>query len=271
MKIKPALAELEKIISTGEFKIVPVSYELPADICTPIEVLRIIKNISPHCYLLESVAEREHWGRYTFLGFDPKLCITCMEGKITVGDKEFFTDNPSEEIRKILSAYKSPRLNDLPTFTGGLVGYFAYDYLSYSEPSIKLKLEDEENFQDADLMLFDKVIAFDNFKQKIILIVNIATENLEQNYNQAAAELNLMKNLILRGTKKIEPPAKLLSEIKPLFERETYCEMVNQAKNYIHEGDIFQIVLSNRLSAEFEGSLLDAYRVLRMTNPSPYM
>ena len=271
MKTKPTLAELEKIISTGEFKIVPVSCELPADICTPIEVLRILKNVSKHCYLLESVAEKEHWGRYTFLGFEPKLCITCTSGDMTIDDRKFFTDNPSEEIRKILSDYKSPRLDDLPTFTGGLVGYFAYDYLSYSEPSIKTKLDDEENFQDADLMLFDKVIAFDNFKQKIILIVNIATENLEQNYNQAVNELSRMKNLILHGAKKVEPPTKLLSDIKPLFERKTYCDMVNRAKNYIREGDIFQIVLSNRLAAEFEGSLLNAYRVLRMTNPSPYM
>lgn len=271
MKIKPTLAELKKIISAGEFKNVPVSCEMPADICTPIEVLRILKKISPHCYLLESVAEKEHWGRYTFLGFEPKLCITCAEGKITIDDKEFLTDNPSEEIRKILSAHKSPRLADLPTFTGGLVGYFAYDYLSYSEPSIKMKLDDEENFKDADLMLFDKVIAFDNFRQKIILIVNVDAENLEQNYNQAVVELERMKKLILRGEKNFESPAKLSGEIKPLFERETYCDMVNRAKNYIREGDIFQIVLSNRLSAEFEGSLLNVYRVLRMTNPSPYM
>lgn len=271
MKINPTLKEVKEIFSTGEFKVVPISCELPADVCTPIEVLRILKNISPHCYLLESVAEKEHWGRYTFLGFEPKLCVTCTEGKITIGDKEFFTDNPSEEIRKILRAYKSPRLDDLPTFTGGLVGYFAYDYLNYSEPSTRLELEDEEHFQDADLMLFDKVIAFDNFKQKIILIVNVATENLEQNYNQAVDELERMKNLILRGEKKIEPPAKLLSEIEPLFERENYCAMVECGKQYIREGDIFQIVLSNRLSAQFEGSLLNAYRVLRMTNPSPYM
>ena len=146
-----------------------------------------------------------------------------------------------------------------------------YDYLNYFEPSTRLKLEDEEHFQDADLMLFDKVIAFDNFKQKIILIVNVAADNLEQNYNQAVIELERIKNLILRGERRIEPSAKLLSEIEPLFERENYCAMVNRAKNYIREGDIFQIVLSNRLSVQFEGSLLNAYRVLRMTNPSPYM
>ena len=134
-----------------------------------------------------------------------------------------------------------------------------------------MELDDEENFKDADLMLFDKVIAFDNFRQKIILIVNVAAENLEQNYNRGVAELERMKNLNQHGAKKIEPPAKLLGEIEPLFERETYCAMVERAKNYIREGDIFQVVLSNRLAAKFEGSLLNAYRVLRTTNPSPYM
>lgn len=271
MKIKPTLEEVKKIFSTGEFKVVPISCELMADICTPIEVLRTLKKVSAHCYLFESVAEKEKWGRYTFLGFEPKICVTCTGGKMTIDEKEFFTDNPSEQIRKILAEYKSPRLVDMPTFTGGLVGYFAYDYLGYSEPTIKMNLDDEENFQDADLMLFDKVIAFDNFRQKIILIVNVAAKNLEQNYKQAFAELERMKNLILHGTKKIEPHAKLLSEIKPLFNREKYCAMVERAKQYIREGEIFQVVLSNRLSAQFEGSLLNAYRVLRTTNPSPYM
>ena len=271
MKIKPTLQEVKKIVSTGEFKVVPISCELMADICTPIEVLRVLKNVSAHCYLLESVAAKESWGRYTFLGFEPKLCVTCAGGKLTIDGREVFTDNPSAQIRKILDDYKSPRLADMPTFTGGLVGYFAYDYLGYTEPTIRMPLDDEENFKDADLMLFDKVIAFDNFRQKIILIVNVAAENLEQNYSQAVAELEGMKDLIQHGAKAIEPPAKLLSKIEPLFNRETYCAMVERAKEYIREGDIFQVVLSNRLSAQFKGSLLNAYRVLRTTNPSPYM
>ena len=296
MKVKPTLQEVKKFFSTGEFKVVPISCELMADICTPIEVLRTLQKVSAHCFLLESVAEKEKWGRYTFLGFEPKICVTCTGGKMTIDGKEFFTDNPSEQIRKILAEYKSPRLVDMPTFTGGLVGYFAYDYLSYSEPTIKMNLDDEENFQDADLMLFDKVIAFDNFRQKIILIVNVAAENLEQNYKQAVAELERMKNLIMpaaspviseewlaiRDNDAIANPnhqplttnhSRSASEatMEPLFNREKYCAMVERAKQYIREGEIFQVVLSNRLSAKFEGSLLNAYRVLRTTNPSPYM
>lgn len=271
MKIIPTLKEVKKICAEGNFKIIPVSCELFSDIRTPIEVLRILKNVSIHCYMLESVAEKEKWGRYTFLGFEPKFCITCTGGNMTIGDEKFFTDNPSEKIREILKNYTSPRMENFPTFTGGLVGYFAYDYLTYSEPTLKKNLDDEENFQDVDLMLFDKVIAFDNFRQKIILIVNISVENLEKNYKNAIEELSRIKDLILNGEKFSEPQAKISGEITPLFDKKNYCEMVERAKNYIYEGDIFQVVLSNRLSAKFEGSLLNTYRVLRTINPSPYM
>ncbi len=271
MKVKPTLEEVKKIASAGNFKVVPVSCEILADVKTPIEVLRVLKNVSAHTYLLESVTEKESWGRYTFLGYNPKLCITCTNGKMKIDGKEFFTENPSAEIRKILADYKSPRLENLPTFTGGLVGYFAYDYICYSEPTLKNSVDDTENFQDVDLMLFDKVIAFDNFRQKIILIVNMPLENLDENYNLAISELEKMRQLILHGEKNIEPASKLTGEVEPLFDKEKYCAMVERAKNYIREGDIFQIVLSNRLSANFEGSLLNTYRVLRLINPSPYM
>ncbi len=270
MKIKPNLQEI-KTLAAGNYRVIPISCELMADIRTPIEVLRILKNSSAHCYMLESVAAQESWGRYTFLGFEPKLCITCTRGKMKIGDEEFFTDNPAEKIRGVLKNFTSPKIDGLPTFTGGLVGYFSYDWLSYAEPSLKMELDDEENFQDVDLMLFDKVIVFDNFRQKIILIVNMPTDNLEENFNIVVDELKKLRRLIQHGEKNSEPPGKLLGEIVPLFDRENYCAMVERAKNFIREGDIFQIVLSNRLAAPFEGSLLNAYRILRTINPSPYM
>ena len=232
MQIKPTLQEVQKIAAEGIYKVVPVSCELLADVKTPIEVLRVLKNVSAHCYMLESVTESEHWGRYTFLGYDPKLCITCTNGKMKIGDDEIFTDNPSDEIRKILANYKSPRLENLPTFTGGLVGYFAYDYICYSEPTLKNSVTDTENFQDVDLMLFDKVIAFDRLRQKIILIVNMPLENLEENYNCAVDELKKIRELILHGEKKIEPEGKLLGEVQPLFDKESYCLRQFPPKNY---------------------------------------
>lgn len=132
-------------------------------------------------------------------------------------------------------------------------------------------MEDGEAFKDVDLMLFDKVIAFDNFRQKIILIVNMSLEDPETGYNKAVLELEQMARLLRCGEMKQEPPGKLTGEVTALFDRDTYCRMVERGKHYIREGDIFQIVLSNRLSAPFEGSLLNTYRVLRTINPSPYM
>ncbi len=271
MKFSPSFEEVRKIAQTGDYKAVPISCGMLSDICTPIEALRILKNVSTHCYLLESVAEKEKWGRYTFLGYDPKLEINCLDGEMKIGDVTLHTEDPSEKLREILDAYRSPRLPGLPSFTGGLVGYFSYDYLGYSEPTIRVGVEDTEAFKDVDLMLFDKVIAFDNFSQKIILIANMLLADGESGYNKALRELSQMADLLRTGEKKKEEKGRLTGEVKPLFDREAYCGIVERAKRYIREGDIFQIVLSNRLEAPFEGSLLDTYRVLRTVNPSPYM
>ena len=206
------------------------------------------------------------------MGYDPKMEITCKDNELVAGDLKVTTDNPAAYLREILSKYKSPKIEHLPSFTGGLVGYFSYDYFGYCEPTARCKVEDTDAFKDIDLMLFDKVIAFDNVKQKIILIINIKLEgNIEENYNNAKEELGRIKDLLYKGEKSTEKPGKLLGEVTPLFTKEKYCDMVEKAKGHIKEGDIFQIVLSNRLSADYEGSLLNTYRMLRTINPSPYM
>lgn len=257
------------------YPVVPISKEIMADRKTPIEVLGILKGVSSHCYMLESVENQERWGRYTFLGYDPVMEITCTDGVMTIrGDGKDSTkkvEHPRETLAQILKEYQSPRIAGLPTFAGGLVGYFSYDYIKYAEPTLNLDAADEEGFKDVDLMLFDKVIAFDNFKQKIVLIVNIKTDELEINYKKAEDELEKMASMIREKTAAPIAPGKLKSELRRLFEEDAYCSMIEKAKKYIYEGDIFQVVLSNRLEAEFEGSLFNAYRVLRTTNPSPYM
>lgn len=271
MNFYPSLEEVKKYAETGKYNVVPVSCELLSDFTTPIEVIRILKNISTHCYMLESAQADDKWGRYTFLGYDPKLEITCMNGDMKVGNLSFKADNPSQVLRQLLEDYKSPRIAGLPSFTGGLVGYFAYDYLGYSEPVVRVQVKDTEAFKDVDLMLFDKVIAFDNMRQKIVLIVNVRLDNVEVGYNKAVVELKQLADLLHFGEKLDEPSGKLTGPVTPLFSQEEYCNMVEKAKHHIHEGDIFQIVLSNRLSAAFEGSLFNTYRVLRTINPSPYM
>ena len=269
--IIPSLNDLQEIRKQGIYRTAPVSMEILSDIKTPIEVLKILKNVSDHCYLLESVADNEKWGRYTFLGYDPSLEITCLNGQMKIGSLTFETTDPGSYIRQVVADHKSPKFDYLPSFTGGLVGYFSYDYLKYAEPTLRLDAEDTEGFKDVDLMLFDKVIAFDNFRQKIILMVNIDLEHLETEYNRASLELRSMADLIKNGEPKEDIPGHCTTPVTPLFQKEEYCEMVEKAKHHIKEGDIFQIVLSNRLEAGFEGSLLNTYRILRTLNPSPYM
>lgn len=267
----PSLEEIRNRTEDGDYKTAPVCTEILSDIKTPIEVMRILKNVSDHCYMLESMEDREKWGRYTFLGYEPKLEITCTNGEMKVGDRCFTTGDPGRYIREVLEEYRSPVFQGMPTFTGGLVGYFSYDYLKYSEPTLKLDAEDTEGFKDVDLMLFDKVIAFDNYRGKIVLIVNIRLENLEEEYGRATEKLQEMAELIVHGKPRADEPGRLKSEITSLFDKETYCGMVQKAKHHIKEGDIFQIVLSNRMEARYEGTLFNAYRILRTVNPSPYM
>ena len=155
---------------------------------------------------MESILDREKWGCYTFLGFDPKLEITCRGGVLKAGSLCIQTDDPAAYLRQVLADYKSPQLPGLPTFTGGLVGYFSYDYLGYSEPSVRSQAADSENFKDVDLMLFDKVIAFDNLRQKIILIANMSLAEPEVNYNKAVLELKQLAQLLRTGEKKGRTP-----------------------------------------------------------------
>lgn len=272
--IRPTLEEARELAKEGSYQVLPISMELYSDSVTPIEVLRKLQNVSSHCYLLESIEDSQKWGRYTFLGYQPKLELTCKDGKTIIRNGTQITletKHPGEQIRQIIRENRSPHFDDLPTFTGGLVGYFSYDYMKYAEPGLHLDAEDTEGFQDVDLMLFDKVIAFDNFRQKLILIVNAGCKEIETEYHRAELELESMKHLILYGKPKEEKPGILKTEFAQLFDEREYCSMVEKAKRYIREGDIFQVVLSNRLEAEYEGSLLDTYRVLRTTNPSPYM
>ena len=275
----PTLENIREIAAKGQYKRVPVCREVYADRYTPVEVMRTLRKASRHCYLLESASQTEVWGRYSFLGYEPDMEITCTDGcmkirRTEVGNDEVVTKqvaHPGDTLREILKEYKSPVMEEMPPFTGGLVGYFSYDYIKYSDPKLKLGEHEDPDFRDMDLMLFDQVIAFDHYRQKVLLITGVMLDDLEKSYQKAEKKLQEMADLIRDGEKEEFPSLTLASEIKPQFPKEKYCDMVEKAKHYIHEGDIFQVVLSNPMRAKAEGSLFDTYRVLRATNPSPYM
>lgn len=282
----PSLEQVKQIASQGDYRRIPVCMEMLSDSYTPVEVMKILRKVSRHCYLLESASQSEVWGRYSFLGYNPVMEITCLDDILTIRETmpdgiEQKTikkiDHPGAVLRDILDRYKTPQMEDMPSFTGGLVGYFSYDYIKYSEPKLKplmkSRVEEGENqdFRDMDLMLFDKVIAFDHYRQKLLLITGVMTEDIETSYEAAEDTLKEMADLIRNGEKEVFKPLELKTEITPHFSEKQYCEMVEKAKEYIREGDIFQVVLSNPMRAEAEGSLFDTYRVLRTENPSPYM
>jgi len=255
----------------NEYHLIPICKEIYADVITPITLLGKLELIDKNYFLLESMEGGERWGRYSFLGVQPLLQVTCKAGEVTIKNGNSTTKtvgDPADLLRAILAQYKAPPIEGMPTFTGGFVGYFSYEMIGYAEPKLKLKSSD---FNDFELMLFDKIIAFDHLKQKISIIVNYMAKKGEQGYQEALLEIDRTIHFIHAAPS--IPRAKVDSN--PVFtcntSKEKYCEMVERTKRYIREGDIFQGVISRRFEAKYQGSLLNTYRVLRTTNPSPYM
>lgn len=270
--IKPTLAEA-KLLCEGN-TVIPIAMEMLSDVRTPLQVLRTMQSKCDRFYMLESVESGDSWGRYTFMGYLPSLSVYGIDGEVTIsenGNTRRLRKPPGEVINEILAGYRSPHIDYLPPFTGGLTGYFSYEYIKYAEKTLTLSSENENGFFDFYLMLFDKVIAFDHFKQKIYLIVNVKTDNIENNYVHGVMALKDMERLVLSPEVSEDSTTSCVSGFKPMFSKEEYCQMVERTKEYIYEGDIFQAVISNRMESSFSGSLLGAYRILRTINPSPYM
>ncbi len=268
--MKPSCEEIMEYVK--DYDVVPVCREMYADITTPIGLLKKISRQSPYYYLLESVEGGEKWGRYSFLGCDPVMRVYCKEGTVTIEEdgqtQEFRTQKPLEVLREIMKKYRSPRIEGFPPFTGGFVGYFAYAMIGYAEPVLHIK---KGMFHDFDLMLFDKVIAYDHLKQKICLIANMKTDKVMENYGKATADLEAMAAMVRRPDLPEERQPREKVQFTCNVSKEEYCQAVEKTKEYIRAGDIFQAVISRQFQSPYRGSLLNAYRVLRTTNPSPYM
>jgi len=254
-----------------DYTVVPLSRQLYCDMVTPIAMLKKLKRISARCFLFENVEGGERWGRYSFLGFDPTMRVTCKDATLTVEQDgkvtQEQTKKPLELLRRILSRYTAPVLDGMPPLTGGFVGYFGYAMIKYTEPKLSLR---RGQSNDMDLMLFDKIIAFDHMRQKLHLIVNMKTDNARENYGKALEQIDVMAAMV-RSVEPLPSEAGESGDFICNFSKEEYCAVVEKTKTYIRDGDIFQAVLSRRFEAPFKGSLINAYRVLRTTNPSPYM
>lgn len=268
--IKPSCDEIMELAKS--YNTIPVCKEILADVITPITLLRRIAASKKRFFLLESIEGGEKWGRYSFIGYDPIMRVSCKNAVVTIDRngkmKNIETKKPLEVLRSILKDYKSPSLKELPPFTGGFVGYFAYSMIGYAEPKLKIKSGD---FNDYDVMLFDKVIAYDHLKQKICVIVNMSTDKILENYGKATAEIEKIINLINDSSPLPELKGRMKSDFECNVSEKEYCDIVEKTKEYIRDGDIFQAVISRKFTCKYDGSLINAYRVLRTINPSPYM
>lgn len=253
---------------------VPVYKEVFADTLTPIGFLSNVKKSSNNYFLLESLEGGEKWGRYSFIGFDPVLRIKAKDHKVEVKHTaavEFEKTDPLATIRTILAEYKVPHMEGIPSLTGGFVGYFSYDFVQYCEPSLHLDPAKATQLPDFDLMLFDKIIAFDHLKQKVFIIVNVKTDNIEVNYHKAEREIASIEALLGQPVAVPKFAPCHMGTMTSNQSRGTYDKNVNRIKEYIRQGDVFQTVYAQKFSAVYEEDLFNLYRVLRTTNPSQYM
>lgn len=257
---------------SGEYGRIPVCREVYSDFITPISLIRKFAEKSQRCFLLESVEGGKQWGRYSFLGVSPTMKVCCRDGRVLVEHNgqasEQRTSRPLDVLREILRENRSPVFSGMPPFTGGFVGYFSYSMIQYAEPKLSIS---RGELNDFDVMLFDKVIAFDHLRQKICVIVNMRAKDGERGYREASDKIDKLTAVIRADA----PVQKKTCGAPPEFScdrsKQEYCAAVERTKEYIRAGDIFQAVISRKFSARFPGSLISAYRVLRATNPSPYL
>ena len=260
-----------------DYNIIPLTTECYADMDTPISVFKRMRT-EKDCFLLESIGQNHVTARYSFIGRKPFLTFKSLESEITVtdcaGNTRTYTGKPMEELERIVSAYKAPKLDDIPSFNGGAVGFFAYDIIRQYE-ELPNSNPDELGVPDMQFMLTDEIIAFDHIRQKIVIIVNIhADGDIETQYKKAADRLlEIRREMEDLSPLAVKEESVQISTSKPVsnMTKEQFCKNVEKAKEYIKNGDIFQVVPSQRFTVETNVSPFNVYRALRLINPSPYM
>jgi anthranilate synthase component 1 len=258
---------------------IPLSREVLADLDTPLSTYLKLAD-GPYSYLLESVQGGEKWGRYSIIGLPCRVFVEVNGHRIALHDgaaivEEVDVEDPLEWIKQYQARFKSPELEDLPRFCGGLVGYFSYDTVRYIEPRLgKCPNPDSLNTPDILLMLSDEVVVFDNLHGKLLAVVYVdpartdAFDKGRQRLGQLVSQLDKpVSHALSSGAVQHVDESDFVSG----FSRRGFEDAVRRAREYIVEGDIMQVVLSQRLSIPFAGRPLDLYRALRTLNPSPYM
>lgn len=259
-----------------KYTAVPVYRRLLADVLTPVSLFLNIREGAEYPFLLESVEGGEQLARYSFIGRNPYQRLI-FDGKTTSLEKGGITETIEvpyfEELKKLTTAYSEPFIPDLPRLTGGAVGFSAYDTFRLVEhlPDVP---EDDLNLPEAIWAFYDEIFAFDHVKHQVVLIKTVFVEevdDLHEAYEGAQSALDKMEAAATR-TDFIKRDFQIHPEsLKSNMKQEYFEKIVKKGKEYIYEGDIFQVVLSQRFEADMEGDPFMLYRALRMVNPSPYL
>ncbi len=258
---------------------IPVSREVLADLDTPLSAYLKLAD-DAYSYLFESVHGGEQWGRYSIIGLPCKTIVKVCGNQIRLEQNgeilETVTlDNPLDWIEQFKQRYKVPDIEDLPRFNGGLVGYFGYETIRYIEPRLRgTEKPDSLGCPDILLMVSEEILVFDNLSGKVLLLTHANPEEADA-YNRALARVSELADRLREmhaKSEKHDRPCKVEeADFVSGFTRQGYEDAVRKAKDYITDGDIMQVVLSQRLSIPYTASPLNLYRALRCLNPSPYM
>ena len=280
MLLRPDIKEFLRL--ARQHALVPVVKSVSADLLTPVSAFLAVARREPYAFLLESVEGGEKIGRYTFLGVRPYLRVSSRgsETRIERGDKrEQRQGNIFETLRELLAERQMAPLPGLPPFAGGAVGFFGYDAVRQLEPVATLAKQDVQ-IPDCILMFFDRLLAFDHLRHQIHIIAtaDVKSEAPRRAYARAlrdiqALEKKLSAGVAVRGRTMAVGKSKSgkLPRIRRATSRQSFLKSVARAKEYIAAGDIYQVVLSERLELEVKSEPFDIYRALRALNPSPYM
>jgi len=270
--------EFDRLAAQG-YNRIPLAKEVLADLDTPLSTYLKLAD-GPYSYLFESVQSGEKWGRYSIIGLPCETVVKVRGSDIEVSHQNKVietakVDDPLAWVEDFKARYKVPAIEGLPKFNGGLVGYFGYDTVRYVEK----RLGDSPNPDPLDnpdilLMVSDEVVVFDNLSGRLYIIIHVdpAQENAYNNTQQRLEDLTTE----LRESKPKYHPAGQGNEVNETdfvsgFTHDGFVDAVEKAKQYITDGDIMQVVLSQRLSIPFAAQSMDLYRALRTLNPSPYM
>jgi len=258
---------------------VPVFRRLSADLLTPVSAFLKLRAASPGCFLLESVEGGEKLGRYSFLGVRPYAMLEVREGQVyhqemATGAVELIPENFFAVMRRLLGRYYAVHLPELPRFTGGAVGYLGYDMVRQLE-RLPSPPPDDLGVPDARWNFYDTVVAFDHVRHQLVLMAGVfvaPNTELRTAYDEAVARLEALADTLAHAPLEApEPVALPKTSLASNFTREAFCQAVCRAKDYIYEGDIFQVVLSQRFATPYVGDRFNLYRALRQVNPSPYL